>query len=312
MNAALNGVMRTSTMAGDNSKSLENAGLALAPNLIQSLDPGGFTIGSANDVNQAGQVHHWVAFKAAAGQLKVGTYVGNNTDNTSITGVGFQPEVVMTFPATALIPEWTSSTLPADTSFDFDSTQIGPNDIQAFQADGFQVGNDPNLNAAGVTFHYIAWNAVPGRMAVGTYTGNGADNRNLDVAGFFPEWVIVKKFPDGGVTRAPMHKSASTGVGTDVALRFADVASLPNTIQTLRPLGFQVGSDDRVNDGAGASCGVPACTYHWIAFGPHQSQTNYRSIGTRPRTARPAGGAGTTITVTAGSPNVSGAGAPPG
>jgi hypothetical protein len=147
-----------------------------------------------------------VAFRAAAGQLNVGTYLGDGLDNRSVPGVGFQPELVMTFPATALIPEWTSSTLPADTSFDFDSTQIGPNDIQAFQADGFQVGSDPNLNSAGVTFHFT-WNAVPGRMAVGTHR-NGADmqprrRRVLPVGD--------RESSRGGTTR-PRCLSASTGV----------------------------------------------------------------------------------------------------
>jgi len=50
-------------------------------------------------------------------------------------------------------------------------------------------------------------------------------------------------------------------------LRIADVASIPNTIQALRPLGFQVGNDtDRIN--SATDCGGP-CTYHYVAFGPH-------------------------------------------
>lgn len=52
-NATQNAVMRTSTMAGDNSKALVG-GTGLEANLIQSLDPGGFTIANDARVNSSG------------------------------------------------------------------------------------------------------------------------------------------------------------------------------------------------------------------------------------------------------------------
>src|SRR5439155_145441 len=91
-------VVRTSTMAGDASKPMGGAA-ALAMNLIQSLDStggGAFTVGFDARVNSNAQTYYYAAWKAVAGEMNVGTYAGNNTDNRNITGVGFQPEYVVT------------------------------------------------------------------------------------------------------------------------------------------------------------------------------------------------------------------------
>jgi hypothetical protein len=296
------GVARTSSMLGDATKSLDNGGVALFANGISSLDPTGFSLGTHLQVNLAGQSYYWVAFKAAPGELKVGSYTGNNMDNRSIPGVGFQPEYVITLPAAggaAGVPVSRSSTMLGDTSYEFDSTEFGPpaNAIQAFEADGFQIGNASFVNANTATFHYIAWNAVPGRMAVGSYTGDGLDDRNIDVVGFQPEWVLVKR---SGDPRPWVHKPASTGLLTDYSLYLADFTGNSADIQQLRPQGFQVGFGpealpDRTNENGVLN--------HWIAFGPHSPQVNYRSIGTN-GAAYSAG----TITATVGSPVVTGVG----
>ncbi len=294
-------VVRTSTMAGDATKSLNIAGAAFFPNGIQSLDPQGFTVGTDLTVNGAGDDYYWVAFKAAPGEMKVGTYTGNNTDNRSITGVGFQPEYVITLPVVAGaagVPFQRSASMVGDTTYNFDATEVGPpaNAIQALEGDGFQIGTQASINTNLAIYHYIAWNAVPGRMAVGTYVGNGLDNRNLDIVGFMPEWVLIKRTGD---QRPWIHKPASTGINTNYSLATSNFAGQADDIQTLRPLGFQVGfgpeaAPDRANE-----AGV---TYHWIAFGPHQPQVNYRSIGTAP-----AYGTGT-ITVTQSLADVTGVG----
>ena len=249
-------LVRTSTMAADNTKSLDNVGVALLTNRIKSFTPQGFTLGTSADVNSLGNPYYWIAFKAAPGELKVGTYIGNNTDNTSITGVGFQPEYVITLPAAGAapgLPVSRSSTMVGDTSYEFDATELGPpaNAIQAMEPDGFQIGNAGFVNANLATFHYIAWNAVPGRVAVGSYVGDGTLDRNLDVVGFQPEWVLVKRTGD---PRPWVHRPASVGPGRQLHAFPSPPSRAPTTTSTqLRPLGFQVdlrpgaarGSDER-------------------------------------------------------------------
>jgi len=61
-NTAQLAVMRTSTMVGDASKEL-CAATAFQTNRIQSLDPGGFTVGTNAQVNSSGVTYYWVAFR---------------------------------------------------------------------------------------------------------------------------------------------------------------------------------------------------------------------------------------------------------
>jgi hypothetical protein len=253
-------MVRTSTMVGDTTKSVADfPAVATSANGITALVPAGFVLGTDPDVNGVGGTFYWVAFRAAAGELTVGTYTGNDVDSRSITGVGFQPDFVMTFPEAAFRPLIRSATMLGDSTFNFDASEF-TNRIQALEVDGFQVGNDPDVNDGSPvgTYHYIAWNAVAGKMAVGTYVGNGADNRNLDVVGFRPEWVLVKR-PSVPTVRPWASKPASTGLAVDYGIWFADFMGFTNGIQALRPLGFQVGSAVQVNENT--------LTYHWAAFG---------------------------------------------
>ena len=299
--AATYQVVRTSTMAGDATKSLNPAGVALFANGIQSFGAQGFTLGNDVQVNATGDTYHWVAFRAAAGALKVGTYNGNNTDDTSIPGVGFQPDYVITLPevaGAAGTPFHRSSSMVGDTSYDFDAQEVGPpaDAIQVLEADGFQIGNHASVNTNLATYHYIAWNAVAGRMSVGSYVGNGLDNRNLDVVGFVPEWVLVKRTGD---SRPWVHKPASTGVNTNYSLTTSNFVGQADDVQQLRALGFQVSFGPEVLPDRTNENGV---TYHWIAFGPHRPQINYRSIGTA------ANYGSFTVSATNGSTQVTGAG----
>ncbi len=271
-------VVRTSTMAGDASKAIDEA-LVIAPDQIQSLDPTGFTVGTNARVNQAGRTYRWVAFQAAAGKLKVGTYGGDGvTDNRSIGGVGFEPEYVIVIPESSAQAVQRSSAMPGDLTHNFKADGFADM-IQALEVNGFQVGLDPYVNAVGVTYHYAAWNAAPGEFAVGVYTGDGVtDNRNINGAGFFPEYVIVKRSwgVPGDALNASTHKMGSMGVGTDRSLLMKSRLGEPDNIQALQSDGFQVGLHNRVNAGAAPN------TYYWMAFGPHRPQINYRSIGTAP------------------------------
>jgi hypothetical protein len=109
-------------------------------------------------------------------------------------------------------------------------------------------------------------------MAVGTYVGNGADNRNLDIVGFMPEWVLVKRTGDASPW---VHRPAGMGLSTDYSLFSSSLIGSSGDIQTIRPLGFQAGFGPEVLPDRTNENGV---TYHYIAFGPHIEPYN-RSIG---------------------------------
>jgi hypothetical protein len=289
-------VIRTSTMLGDASKELDaGTPTALAANKIQSFTSTGFVVGSDPDVNEtgAGRTYHWVAMQAGTGVMKVGTYTGNGTTRT-ITGLGFSPVYVVVIPAAAQDPVQRSATMPAGFSRNFVAFAIGDG-ITSLHGDGFTVGANARVNANGAAYHYVAWASVPGSVAVGSYTGNGGDPRNIGGAGFLPAWVLLSRNYGNGTLgdqgSAPVHKPGSTGISTDAALLLNSNLAEADNIQALQADGFQVGSHVRVNSSTAPNA------YHWVAFGPHTPTTHYRSIGS----TSPYGAGASGATVTQGS-----------
>jgi len=132
----------------------------------------------------------------------------------------------------------------------------------------------------------------------GTYTGDDNDNRDFTGIGFWPEWVVVSRSSNAAGSQAspPVHKPASSGVGVDSSLLFDSTDAENDDIQELQPDGFQLGKRVPVNGN------VAPDTYYWVAFGPHEPQTNLRSIGTAPAYGT------STVGVTTGSTFVSGTG----
>ena len=255
--SAQEAVMRTSSMSGDNSKPMGGA-TALTANLIQSLDADGFTIGNDARINTNGITYYWNAFKVDAGQMKVSSYTGTGVDNRNITGVGFKPDYVIVISAEGKEPVHRSSAMSGDTTLYFKNAAAIANLIQALQTDGFQLGNDDNVNKSGVTYHYIAWKQVAGKMAVGSYAGNNVDNRNISTLTFKPEYMIIKV--GGKDNFEAVHRPVT--LSGDNTLKFIAAVQVADNIQELRADGFQVGTSDRVNK--------TGKTYYWVAFaGPY-------------------------------------------
>src|SRR3990172_1128821 len=293
------GVIRTSTMIGDISKPIKGA-QAPASNLIQSLDADGYTVGNEERVNWAvGNCgggpcsYYWVAFQANP-NVRVGTYTGNG-GTQSITGLGFSPEYV------AVMARNNGRAMQrSNQGVDSHQFQAGSpltTQITSLDANGFTVthdGSSPFSNVSGVVYDYVAWNAVAGLVKVGSYVGDGVDDRNITGVGFQPEYVIVKVMNENG---DPMQRSSA--MSGDASMNFRDALN-PNRIQALQADGFQVGTHANVNLGPGACPGPSDCNYFYVAFAA--TQTNYRSIGTAAdyNTGM--------VTVTPGSASVSGTG----
>lgn len=90
------------------------------------------------------------------------------------------------------------------------------------------------------------------RMAAGSYSGNGSDNRSIDV-GFQPDVVIVKA---STAVTGTMRTSTMSG---DIAKPLTGATALTaNTIQSLTANGFTIGTNAQVN--------TSGTTYYWQAF----------------------------------------------
>src|SRR5262249_35567348 len=190
-------VMRTSTMVGDLSKDLTST-TPLTANLIQTLDPDGFTIGNDSRVNTDSVLYYWTAF-AASPNIVVSTYPGNGVnplDSQNITSLSFSPVYLVTLPATARRAMHRTS-FGGTLAQRFNGSAAPTDAIPPILANGFTVqrsssnAND-SQNDNGTTYHYVAWNAVAGSISTGSYTGDGTANRAINGAGFQPEWVVVQ------------------------------------------------------------------------------------------------------------------------
>jgi hypothetical protein len=234
------GAARSSSMNGDITKPMGSL-TAFQADTIQSLDPNGFTIGTDNSVNRKNRTYYWSAFKANAQAMKVGTYSGNGTTQ-SITGVGFQPELVILMGNNAQRAAARYS--GAARTYGFDASTGVTTGVTAFGADGFSVGAAAEANANNVAYHYVAFNDFANSISVGSYTGNNTDNRSIATPNFQPEFVMVRADDTATGRAANWHPSAFAG---DNTLLFANTASGTNRIQAFQATGFQLGTSTDVN-----------------------------------------------------------------
>ena len=230
-------VFRTSDMAGDNS--LKMTGTALEANIVQSLDADGFTIGTDNTVNINAITYSYIAIKQDSTYFKNGTYTGDGTDNRSITGLGFQPDFcIVKHPSGSWNePAWSSSSMtvgnslaPTDGSFS-DITDR----IQAFEAGGFQIGTQAQVNNSGDTYYYFCGKNLANGIKSGTYTGTGTDGRNITGVGFNPESVWIQS----NTTYLGQYWPGDTG---DSTYKWYLAGQFTDSIQSLISDGFQLGT----------------------------------------------------------------------
>jgi hypothetical protein len=234
------GAARSSSMAGDVSKPMGSLTAFQADN-IQSLTATGFTVGTDNRVNRNNRTYHWTAFKSNSQAMKVGTYNGNGTTQ-SITGVGFQPELVILMGNNAQRAAARYS--GAARTYGFDASTGVTTGVIAYGADGFTVGAAAEANANGVAYHYVAFNDFADSISVGSYTGNNTDSRAIATPSFQPEFVMVRADDTATGRSANWHPASFAG---DNTLLFTGTASGNNRIQAFQPTGFQLGTSTDVN-----------------------------------------------------------------
>jgi len=255
-------VWRSRSMEGDSSADFANG----QPNIIDaitSLDPDSFSLGRDPTVNAEGVKYYYVAF-ADSPDMKVGSYEGDGAEQRSVDGVGFKPALVFLKWDGLRSAVWRSTTQPEGLSSFFHGETDKPGFIRSFGPDGFQIGADPFVNyfdasrQEGGVYHYVAFRDVPGRLQIGTYIGDGGDDRDVTGIGFQPDYVWIKRSSaeSSSAESAAVHRASS--LAGDATLRFGNQANGSDEIQALLPDGLQVGADPAVNfDGD---------TYYYVAF----------------------------------------------
>jgi concanavalin A-like lectin/glucanase superfamily protein len=202
----------------------------------------------------------------ATGSYAVG---GSASDDRDITiSPAFTPEVVVIKCDGAVEAVWTIAAL-LTSSTTFSNTAVpATNRIQAFNADGFQVGTSTSVQNLNSTCYYTAFANGPGNgLAVGTYTGNGSDDRDITISpAFSPQMVWIHY--TAGVTQSGVWRSTAH-TGDDASKFAASTANLANAIQGFHAAGFTVGTDGTTN--------TNTATYAYVAF---KAVTDYNDTGT--------------------------------
>ena len=236
-------VVCMASMGADQTKPITGSS-ALFAGGVTSLDADGFTVGTDSRVNAAATTNYWIAFgDNGVPDLHQSSYVGDGGNDRSITGSGFQPDQVFTGSATTaggLI--WRASSMGADASQGF-AQALTADQIQAMEADGFQVGTSSNANANLVTYHYLCLKDVANLVKTLSYTGNGADGRSLADMTFQPDNVITKSATNTNGGRIRFKDQVG-----DLTFPFSGAAAAANNIQALEADGFQVGTAANVNE----------------------------------------------------------------
>lgn len=199
--------------------------------------------------------------KAAGFQMQTGYYIGDNTDNRQITGLGFQPDLVMikdyTNAGNAGLLVKTSS-MPGELTVTIAETDaaLSTNAIQSLDADGFTVGTNVDVNTQLMVYYWVAFGgsdcSSSGNFCVGSYVGNGS-SQNITSVGFQPDFVSVKRT---STSVGLLKTSAHSGTVSSSWANLADIAS--GGISSLNSNGFSVGNNASANAGSN--------NYYYFAF----------------------------------------------
>jgi hypothetical protein len=184
-------------------------------------------------------------------RLATGSYTGNGADNRTISGIGFQPDVVIVKCSCSQATIVRTSTIAGDAAKILtNASALTANLIQSLTSTGFTIGSDNRVNRNGNTYYWTALK-TGSALSIGTYVGNGADNRSIAGLGFRPVWVLTMGDGENSWFRPD-------GLAGDASYAITANNSAANRIQALETDGFQVGANNDVNRNG--------TTFHYIAF----------------------------------------------
>jgi len=211
-----------------------------------------FSLGTSQSSNESGNGHVAYCFSEVAGFSKFGSYTGNGTSN-SITGLGFKPAWIMIKDASSGTRSW--SIVDNTRSVNDDREDVLYPNLSAaegvvtnydisFDADGFTVGSNAQINASGSNIIYMAF----------------ADTRdaqfNFDASGNKNNW-----------TANNINSNASSETTYDImndvpTLTDEDTANFP-TLNPLIPADSTTGSITNLLDGNLTSATYSASYNTW-------------------------------------------------
>jgi len=125
-------------------------------NLIQSVNSGYAQIGSGGNVNENGKTYRYMVLGEVANYLTFVTWTGDGTDDRDLSLTSFRPDGILGKGESDFVGYRERTSAVANTAQLKDALS-DDDQIQAFNADGFQVGVGANGTGGAYGDRYFAW-----------------------------------------------------------------------------------------------------------------------------------------------------------
>lgn len=214
---------------------------------IEGFLDDGFRVGTDVKANANGTTYYALCVWGADSQevFRIFTYLGNNTDNRTLTlqGINFDPDIAFTKGDTAQNPSVHTLDTTTDNAWHFSGSADASNEIQDLITDGLQLGTSARVNGSNLEYHGVAFKHIDGIIASGKITGNAVDDRQVTGVGVENgDFILVK---NGTTTNAAVMRTSDFD-----ALNSASVGSAGPTTGLIKSSdadGFTLGSNSAVN-----------------------------------------------------------------
>lgn len=217
----------------------------------------------------------------SSGTWKVGygTYLGT-AGVLPVTGLGFRPQFIIIKASGSAASDdpviaWSgmSTTAPATPAAAVISPSTAPATgiLTSYDSDGFTLANNALVNSLAVTYYYCAIAGSGAELAVGNYTGNGTDDRDIGGLSFQPSAVFIRRRN----LNTPFVTMKLDSMAGDTSYMLGNAAgTVANAIQQFNSDGFQIGTNGNVN--------TNTASFDWVAFKPatgYGTMTSYVGNG---------------------------------
>ncbi len=178
----------------------------------------------------------------ALAEMAEGSYTGDGTVSRTISGVGFQPQIVIVKGQGAIPAVIRVSYMAVGLSKSMaDDAGMLTDGIVDLTADGFSIADGATVNGNGVEYEWIAFSNDPGDLFTGFYDGTGIAGQYYYGLGFQPDMMIILPHDD----ERPQFRTIDMPDGQSTT--FVSDGLLSNRLLLFVANGFQVGNDPAVN-----------------------------------------------------------------
>lgn len=198
-------------------------------------------------------------------QTVTGKYTGDGNSTQSISGLGFQPDLLLVIPSTGgstggEVQTWlNSSTMASDkvkytTSLNSVASSFKSNYLSSIDSDGFTVETKSNVN--GTEYYYVAFSENDGSVKTGTFTGS-TGSQNI-ATGYEPGMVWV--WADNVIVNDYVKWTQSDKPSTTY-LFSSGISWSSDFFNGFSPVGFTVKGSSASGSGI-----VSGETYNYVSF----------------------------------------------